>query len=91
MNKKSNTVALILQGYAMLNALAGLILMLTVDTQYKILLFGTTLVASAFIYALGEIVQLLQDIQGNTTAVSNEPSSGAPTTSGPSDGNTHAK
>lgn len=69
-NNEKNTVATILQVYAIINALCGLILAFAVGADYSgavgILLFGTVLVASGFIYAFGEVIKLLHEIKLNT-------------------------
>ena len=67
-----NTVASVLQIYAIINAICGLFLALRMANDYYysgavgILLFGTVLVASGFIYALGEVIKLLHEIKLNT-------------------------
>lgn len=66
-----NTVASVLQVYAIINAICGLFLALRMADDYYsgaagFLLFGTVLVASGFIYALGEVIKLLHEIKLNT-------------------------
>jgi hypothetical protein len=66
-----NTVAVILHGYAWLNAIAGCIgaiIMAFNDVSGMIITveLAAILVASFLIYALGEIIALLHDIKLNT-------------------------
>ena len=65
-----NTVASVLQVYAIINAICGLFLALSMADYYSgaavFLLFAATLVASGFIYALGEVIKLLHEIKLNT-------------------------
>lgn len=68
--KSNNIVAKILQVYAYVNAASGLILALALNKELGALLawimFALTLVASFFIFALGEIIDLLQNLKENT-------------------------
>ena len=68
--KSNNLVAKILQVYAYVNAASGLILALALNKELGALLawimFALTLVASFFIFALGEIIDLLQNLKENT-------------------------
>lgn len=68
--KSNNIVAKILQVYAYVNAFSGLILALALNKELGALLawimFALTLVASFFIFALGEIIDLLQNLKENT-------------------------
>ena len=62
-----NIVAKILQYYAYLNAAGGVLLAFTLgDGSLGILIFAIVLVASFFIYALGEIIELLNEIKLNS-------------------------
>lgn len=68
--KSNNIVAKILQVYAYVNAASGLILALTLNEELSAvvawIMFALTLVASFFIFALGEIIDLLQNLKENT-------------------------
>lgn len=68
--KSENIVAKILQVYAYLNAIAGVILAIFAIGELggivAILVFSVVLVASFFIFALGEIIDLLHQIKSNT-------------------------
>ncbi len=68
--KSNNIVAKILQVYAYVNAASGLLLALALNKELGALLawimFALTLVASFFIFALGEIIDLLQKLKENT-------------------------
>lgn len=68
--KSNNIVAKILQVYAYVNAVSGLLLALALNKELGALLawimFALTLVASFFIFALGEIIDLLQNLKENT-------------------------
>lgn len=65
-----NLVAKILQVYAYLNAAAWVILAFLIadeiDAIVAIMLFAAGLLVSFFIYALGEIIELLNQIKLNT-------------------------
>ena len=69
MNRK-NTVAKILQIYAIINAAAGAILMFIIADSLEwtvaLIWFALVLVVSFFIYAFGEIIELLTEIKLNT-------------------------
>jgi len=76
MNSK-NLVAKILQIYAIVNAAAGLILALLINSEYYwfydarplfFLFLGAVLVSSFAIYAVGEIIELLNQIKLNTSS-----------------------
>ena len=68
--KSNNIVAKILQVYAYVNAASGLILALALNKELGAVLawimFALVLVASFLIYALGEIIDLLQNLKENT-------------------------
>lgn len=68
--KSNNIVAKILQVYAYLNAAAGLILALLLNKELGVVvawfIFAAVLVASFFIFALGEVIDLLQNLNDNT-------------------------
>ena len=71
--KSNNIVARILQVYAYLNTAAGVIVALLLGkelgelgTLVAIYLFAAVLVASFLIFALGEIIDLLQTLKENT-------------------------
>mgnify|MGYP000096879077 CR=1 FL=1 len=68
--KSNNIVAKILQVYAYVNAFFGMILATALKHELGALLawimFALTLVASFFIFALGEIIDLLQNLKENT-------------------------
>lgn len=77
--KSNNIVAKILQVYAYVNAASGLILALALNKELGAVLawimFALVLVASFLIFALGEIIDLLQNLKENTNggrAVSDE-------------------
>lgn len=77
--KSNNIVAKILQVYAYVNAASGLILALALNKELGAVLawimFALVLVASFLIFALGEIIDLLQNLRENTNggrAVSDE-------------------
>ena len=69
--KSNNIVAKVLQVYAYLNAAAGLILALLLNKELGVavawFIFAAVLVASFFIFALGEIIDLLQNLKDNTS------------------------
>lgn len=68
--KSNNIVAKILQAYAYVNAASGLILALALNKELGAVLawimFALVLVASFLIFALGEIIDLLQNLRENT-------------------------
>lgn len=72
---EKNTVAKVLQIYAIINAICGLILAFRVGADYAggigFLLFCSVLVASGFIYAFGEVIKLLHEIKLNTRKTAN--------------------
>ena len=72
---EKNTVAKVLQIYAIINAIFGLILAFRVGADYAggigFLLFCSVLVASGFIYAFGEVIKLLHEIKLNTRKTAN--------------------
>ena len=77
--KSNNIVAKILQVYAYVNAASGLILALALNKELGAVLawimFALVLVASFLVFALGEIIDLLQNLKENTNggrAVSDE-------------------
>jgi len=69
MNRK-NTITKILQIYAIINAVAGAILMFiladSLEWTVALIWFALVLVVSFFIYAFGEIIELLTEIKLNT-------------------------
>ena len=69
--KSDNVVARILQAYAYLNTAAGAVLALQLNKELGAMvawfIFAAVLVASFFIFALGEIIDLLQNIKENTS------------------------
>ena len=68
--KSHNIVAKILQVYAYVNAAAGMILTLSLVEDWgavvAAIFFASTLVVNFLIFALGEIIDLLQTIKENT-------------------------
>lgn len=80
MNNSSNTVADVLKGYGILNAVAGVIVGLVLlskeSTLVGIVFIAIVLVASFGIYAFGEVVELLHQIKMNTTVNSLSEKSG---------------
>ena len=72
--KSKNVVAKILQVYAYLNTAAGLVVALQLNkklgelgTVVAVYLLAAVLVASFLIFALGEIIDLLQNVKENTS------------------------
>ena len=68
-NRSSNTVAVIMWVYGIVNAVVGIIFGCSMYDTYEglsILFIAVTIVFSFGIYAVGEIIQLLQDIKDNT-------------------------
>lgn len=74
--KTKNPVAKILQIYAIVNAAAGLILAFYINSEYywfydalplAVLFLGGVIVSSFAIYAVGEIIELLNQIKLNTS------------------------
>lgn len=80
MNNSSNTVADVLKGYGILNAVAGVIVGLVLlskeSTLVGIVFIAVVLVASFGIYAFGEVVELLHQIKMNTAVNSLSKKSG---------------
>ena len=77
--KSNNIVAKILQVYAYVNGVAGIILALLLVEDLGALVaaivFASVLVVNFLIFALGEIIDLLQNLKENTSggrAVSDE-------------------
>lgn len=77
--KSNNIVAKILQVYAYVNGVAGIILALLLVEDLGALVaaivFASVLVVNFLIFALGEIIDLLQNLKENTNggrAVSDE-------------------
>lgn len=72
--KSKNMVAKILQIYAWLNGIAGAILAIvmgkSVGGYIAVISFAIVLVASFLIYALGEMIELLNQIQINSAKTS---------------------
>ncbi len=68
--RPGNTVAKIFKGYAIVNFIAGMIIFLAMeafeDGILGILCLAGLLVVCFCIYAVGEVVQLLEDIKQNT-------------------------
>lgn len=66
--KSDNLVAKILQVYAWINAIAGLVLALIggLSTALAIALLAVVLFSSFMLYAFGEIIDLLHEIKRNT-------------------------
>ena len=68
--KSHNIVAKILQVYAYVNAAAGMILTLSLVAVWgavaAAIFFASSLVVNFLIFALGEIIDLLQTIKENT-------------------------
>lgn len=69
--KSKNIVAKILQVYAYLNAVAGIIIAIFIANEFDgavaVVVFAVILVTSFFIYAIGEIIELLHQIKVNTS------------------------
>lgn len=66
MEEEKNIVAMIFKVYAILNFVGGFMLAIDLIEEMGILLVGGLLVVSFLIYAIGEVVQLLDDIKQNT-------------------------
>ena len=70
MNRK-NLVAKIMQIYAIINAAAGAIVMFLIADSLEwtvaLIWFALVLVVSFFIYAFGEMIELLTEIKINTS------------------------
>ena len=76
--QNQNMVAKILKIYAIVNAVAGLLISLSMHDSYVDLIeslsfvfFGLSIVVSFGIYAFGEVIQLLQDIKDGTKGTMN--------------------
>ena len=69
--KSNNIVAKVLQVYAYLNVAAGLVLTLMLNKELDLgavavsVIFATVLVVNFFIFALGEVIDLLQNLKDN--------------------------
>ena len=73
MNYQKNGIASAFKIYSIVNLCAALILTLTLDLAgFSILVLATALVASAGIYAIGEVIQLLDEIKQNTAGKQSE-------------------
>ena len=67
MNYQKNGIASAFKIYSIVNLCAALLLALTLDLKgLTILVLAAALVASAGIYAIGEVIQLLDEIKQNT-------------------------
>ena len=70
--KSNNIVAKVLQVYAYLNAAAGFVLTLLLNKELDLgavavsIILATVLVVNFFIFALGEVIDLLQNLKDNT-------------------------
>lgn len=70
--KSHNIVAKILQVYAYVNGAAGIVLTLLLNKELKLgavavsIILAAVLVVNFFIFALGEIIDLLQTLKENT-------------------------
>lgn len=68
--KSNNIVAKVLQVYAYLNAAAGIILAILLIKEWGAMvaafIFALVLVINFLIFALGEIIDLLQNLKENT-------------------------
>lgn len=74
--QNQNMIAKILKIYAIVNAVAGLFIFLSMQDSYvdlinslSFVVLGLCLVFSFGIYAFGEVIQLLQDIKDNTSRI----------------------
>ena len=71
--KSNNIVAKVLQVYAYLNAAAGFVLTLLLNEELDLgavevsIILATVLVVNFFIFALGEVIDLLQNLKDNTS------------------------
>lgn len=69
--KSNNIVAKVLQVYAYLNVAAGLVLTLMLNKELDLgavavsVILATVLVVNFFIFALGEVIDLLQNLKDN--------------------------
>ena len=70
--KSHNIVAKILQVYAYVNGAAGIVLTLLLNKELRLgavavsIILAAVLVVNFFIFALGEIIDLLQTLKENT-------------------------
>ncbi len=65
-NSKSsnkNSVASIIKGLSILEIICGVIIGLMMIDEFGIAIIVATMISGIFIYALGEIIQLLEDIK----------------------------
>lgn len=71
--KSNNIVAKVLQVYAYLNAAAEFIFILLLNKKLDLdavavsIILATVLVVNFFIFALGEVIDLLQNLKDNTS------------------------
>lgn len=71
--KSNNIVAKVLQVYAYLNAAAGFVLALLLNEELDLgavavsIILATVLLVNFFIFALGEVIDLLQNLKDNTS------------------------
>ena len=78
--KSNNIVARILQVYAYVNAAAGFILTLLINKELELdavvlsIILASVLVVNFLIFALGEIIDLLQNLKDNTDKKAEAPS-----------------
>lgn len=73
MNYQKNGIASAFKIYSIVNFCAALILILALDLEgFTILVLAAALIASAGIYAIGEVIQLLDEIKQNTTGKQSE-------------------
>ena len=73
MNYQKNGIASAFKIYSIVNLCAALLLALTLDLGGLTVLFlAAALVASAGIYAIGEVIQLLDEIKQNTSGKQSE-------------------
>ena len=70
--KSHNIVAKVLQVYAYVNGAAGIVLTLLLNKELRLgavavsIILAAVLVVNFFIFALGEIIDLLQSLKENT-------------------------
>ena len=70
--KSHNIVAKVLQVYAYVNGAAGIVLILLLNKELRLgavavsIILAAVLVVNFFIFALGEIIDLLQTLKENT-------------------------
>ena len=78
MSNQKNGIASAFKIYSIVNLCAALLLVLTLDLEgLSILVLAAALVASAGIYAIGEVIQLLDEIKQNTAGKQSESKSDA--------------